>query len=41
MDTIPKCYKYLCDWDGEQYCGLTIKLDYNGHKVHLSMQTNV
>jgi hypothetical protein len=25
VDTIQTYYKYLCDWDGEQYCGLTIK----------------
>jgi hypothetical protein len=30
-------YKCLCDWDGKRYCGLTIKWDYNGQKVHLSM----
>jgi hypothetical protein len=38
LDTIQKYYKCLCDWDGEQYCGLTIKWD-DGCKVHLSMTT--
>jgi hypothetical protein len=25
LNTIQKYYKCSCDWDGEQYCGLTIK----------------
>jgi hypothetical protein len=37
LDTIQKYYKCLCDWDGERYCGLTIKWDYKGRKVHLLM----
>jgi hypothetical protein len=41
LDTIQKYSKCLCDWDGEQYCGLTIKWDYNGRKVHLLMPTYV
>jgi hypothetical protein len=41
LDTIRKYYKCLCDWDGEQYCGLAIKRDYDGCKVHLSMPTYV
>jgi hypothetical protein len=36
-DTVRQFYKCLCNWDGERYCGLTIKWDYNGQKVHLSM----
>ncbi len=37
LDTIQKFRKCSCDWDGEQYCGLTIQRDYKGCKVHLSM----
>ncbi len=37
LDTVQKYYKCSCDWEGEQYCGLTIKWDYKGRKVHLSM----
>ncbi len=35
--TVQKYYKCSCDWKGEQYCELTIKWDYAGRKVHLSM----
>ena len=41
MTTIRKYYKCSCDWDGERYCGLTIKWDYVGRKVHLSMPTYI
>ncbi len=37
LDTVQQFYKCLCNWDGKRYCGLTIKWDYNGQKVHLSM----
>jgi hypothetical protein len=37
LDTVQKYYKSSCDWEGEQYCRLTIKWDYEGWKVHLSM----
>jgi hypothetical protein len=37
LDTVQKYYKCSCDWEGERYCGLTIKWDYAGRKVHLSM----
>jgi hypothetical protein len=37
LDTVQKNYKCSCDWKGERYCGLTIKWDYAGQKVHLSM----
>jgi hypothetical protein len=37
LDTVRKYYKCSCDWEGERYCGLTIKWDYKGRKVHLSM----
>jgi hypothetical protein len=37
LDTVQKYYKCSCNWKGEQYCGLTIKWDYAGQKVHLSM----
>jgi hypothetical protein len=30
-------YKCLFKVEGERYCGLTIKWDYTGRKVHLSM----
>ena len=36
-DTVRKYYKCSCDWKGERYCSLTIKWDYTGRKVHLSM----
>jgi hypothetical protein len=32
-----KYHKCLLEEDGEHYCGLTIKWDYPGKKVHLSM----
>ncbi len=36
MGTIQKYCKCSCNcWDREQYCGLTIKWDYEGPKVHL------
>jgi hypothetical protein len=41
LDTIQKFYKCLCNWDGEGYCSLTIKWDYEGRKVHLLMPTYV
>jgi len=37
LDTVQKYYKCSCDWKGERYCRLTIKWDYAGRKVHLSM----
>jgi hypothetical protein len=37
LDTVQKYYKCSCNWKGEQYCGLTIKWDYEKWKVHLSM----
>jgi hypothetical protein len=37
LETVQKYYKCSCDWAGERYCGLTIKCDYPGRKVHLSM----
>ena len=37
LDTVQQYYKCSCDWEGERYCGLTIKWDYEGRKVHLSM----
>ena len=36
-DTMQQFYKCLCNWDGKQYCGLTIKWDCNRQKVHLFM----
>ncbi len=30
-------YKCSCDWRGERYCGLTLKWDYKGKKVHVLM----
>jgi hypothetical protein len=30
LDTVSKYYKCSCDWQGERYCGLTIKWDYKG-----------
>jgi hypothetical protein len=37
LDTVQNYYKCSCDWEGEQYCGLTIKWDYKGQKVHILM----
>jgi hypothetical protein len=37
LDMVRQYFKCLCDWEGERYCELTIKWDYNGRKVHLSM----
>ncbi len=37
LDTVRQFYKCSCNWDGNRYCGLTIKWDCNGQKVHLSM----
>jgi hypothetical protein len=37
LETVRKYYKCSCDWAGERYCGLTIKWDYPGRKVHLSL----
>jgi hypothetical protein len=41
LNTIQKYYKCSCNWDGKRYCGLTIKWDHEGQKVHLSMPTYV
>jgi hypothetical protein len=30
-------YKCSIDWDGNQYLGMNMDWDYNGHKVHVSM----
>jgi hypothetical protein len=37
LDAVRQFYKCSCNWDGKRYCGLTIKWDYNGQKVHLLM----
>ncbi len=37
LQTVHKYYKCLLEEEGEQYCGLTIKWDYPGKKVHLLM----
>ncbi len=37
IQMVQKHYKCLLKEQGEQYCGLTIKWDYPGKKVHLSM----
>ncbi len=37
LDTVRHYYKCSCDWEGEQYCGLTLKWDYEGKKVHVLM----
>ncbi len=37
LQTVQKYYKCSLEEEGEQYCGLTIKWDYPGKKVHLSM----
>jgi hypothetical protein len=30
-------YKCSIDWDGNQYLGMNMDWDYNGHKVHVSL----
>jgi hypothetical protein len=37
LDTVRHYYKCSCNWKGEQYCGLTLKWDYEGKKVHVLM----
>jgi hypothetical protein len=37
LQTVKKYHKCSLEEEGEQYCGLTIKWDYPGKKVHLSM----
>ena len=37
LQVVQKYYKCSFAKDGERYCGLTIKWDYEGKKVHLSM----
>jgi hypothetical protein len=37
LNAVRQNYKCSCEWEGERYCGLTIKWDYPGRKVHLSM----
>ena len=37
LDTVQQYYKCSCKWKGERFCGLTIKWDYNGKKVNVSM----
>ena len=37
LQTIKKYYQCSVEEEGERYCGLTIKWDYLGKKVHLSM----
>ena len=37
LETVRKYYKCSCDWAGKRYCGLTLKWDYAGQKVHLLM----
>lgn len=37
IETVRRYYKCSCDWDGERYCGRTLKWDYEGRAVHISM----
>jgi hypothetical protein len=37
LDTVQHYYKCSCNWKLEQYCGLTLKWDYEGKKVHVFM----
>ncbi len=41
LNTIQKYYKCSCNWDSERYCGFTIKWDFEGRKVQLSMRPYV
>jgi hypothetical protein len=37
LDTVRQYYTCSCNWKGERYCGLTLKWDYKGKKVHVLM----
>ncbi len=37
LQTVKKYYKCSFEPEGERYCGLTIKWDYPGKKVHIAM----
>ena len=37
LDAVRQNYKCSCEWKGERYCRLTIKWDYAGQNVYLSM----
>ena len=37
LDAIGSKYKYTCDWNGTNYCGLTIEWNYNKGYVDISM----
>ena len=37
LNTVRKYYKCSCNWERKSYCGITIKWDYEGRKVHLAM----
>jgi len=41
LDTVRKFCKCTCNWTGKRYIGLTIKWDYKGQRVHLSMPNYV
>jgi len=41
LNVVRQYYTCSCDWDGERYCGLTLKWDYAGRKVHLTMPNYV
>jgi hypothetical protein len=41
LSVVRQYYKCSCDWKGERYCGLTLKWDYEGQKVHLTMPNYV
>jgi hypothetical protein len=41
LQMVQKYYKCLFETEGEQYCGLTIKWDHPGKKVHLLMPSYV
>lgn len=41
IDAVKQYYECTCNWTGEKYIGLTIKWDYKGQKVHISMPNYV
>jgi hypothetical protein len=41
LDIVRHYYKCSYNWKEEQYCGLTLKWDYKGKKVHVSMPGSV
>ena len=41
INAVKQYYEFTCNWTGEKYIRLTIKWDYKGQKVHISMPNYV